>query len=497
MHPETVRRILTQQGLPADTFKRRPSAVDPYLPFVRQTLETYPNLRSSRIWAMIRDRGYPGSQDHFRTILARLRPPKPAEAFLRLATLPGEQAQVDWAHFGTLDCDGHRRSLLAFVMVLSWSRRIFLRFFRDGTTASFLQGHLEAFEAFQGVPRVILCDNLKSAVLERRGAAVRFNDLLLEFASAYRFEPRPVAVRRGNEKGRVERAIRYIRESFFAARAFRDLDDLNAQARAWCLSDADNRTPREHGGRSVRDLFAEEQGRLLPLPEDRPTVCDRVVAVVGKTPYVRFDRNDYSVPADRVRRALVVEATEQRVRIFEDTTIVAEHPRCWGAHQTLEAPAHIQALVDFKREASQHRHTDRLRAAAPHSEAFLVQSGLQGGPLGAVVKQLHDLLDRFGGPALDAALGQALAAGTFHIGALRHLLDRRKDAGPPPVRISLGDKAARVVVRPHTLAAYDQAHLTETSTSSSPSHPVAAQTPAVMFTHDALMPLEEDDDDIF
>ena len=126
-------------------------------------------------------------------------------------------------------------------VVLSYSRRIFLRFFLDARMESFLAGHVEAFEAWAGVPRVLLYDNLKSAVLERRDDAIRFNPTLIAFAAHYRYEPRPVAVARGNEKGRVERSIRYIRDSFFAARRFKNLDDLNAQADAWCGGVASDR----------------------------------------------------------------------------------------------------------------------------------------------------------------------------------------------------------------------------------------------------------------
>jgi transposase len=174
--------------------------------------------------------------------------------------MPGEQAQVDWAHFGTIGDEGSARPLMAFVMVLSHSRRIFLRFFRSGNTAAFFQGHVEAFQAFCGVPRECLYDNLKSAVLERQGAAIRFNPQLLELATHYRFEPKPVNVARGNEKGRVERAIRYIREGFFTARTFTDIDDLNAQARAWCEGDSSDRRHPEQREQTVRDVFHEEKG---------------------------------------------------------------------------------------------------------------------------------------------------------------------------------------------------------------------------------------------
>jgi hypothetical protein len=158
----------------------------------------------------------------------------------------------------------------------------------------------------------LLYDNLKSAVLERRGQAIRFNPALLNFAGHYRFEPRPVAVARGNEKGRVERAIRYIRDNFFAGRAFADLDDLNAQAEAWMTGPAADRRCPEDTTLTVREAFALETRHLMALP-DNPYPTDEQLAVkVGKTPYVRFDLNDYSVPHDFVQRTLTVVANLQQ-----------------------------------------------------------------------------------------------------------------------------------------------------------------------------------------
>src|SRR5271167_3422261 len=135
----------------------------------------------------------------------------------------------------------------------------------------------------------------KSAVLERHGAAIRFHPTLLGFAGHYRYEPRPVAVARGNEKGRVERAIRYVRDSFFAARSFVDLDDLNAQAETWCIGPAADRRCPDEPQRTVRAVFAEEAGRLLALPDNPAPLLERLAVSVGKTPYLRFDLNDYSI----------------------------------------------------------------------------------------------------------------------------------------------------------------------------------------------------------
>ena len=314
LHRDSIARVLAQAGLPAIKRIHRPSAVDPYLPFILETLEQFPRLRASRLYVMVKDRGYPGRPDHFRHLIACHRPRPKSEAFLRLRTLPGEQMQVDWGHFGHLEIGKARRPLMAFVAVLSYSRQIFLRFYLGAHMENFLRGHVAAFDAWGGVPRIALYDNLKSAVLERQGTVIRFNPTLLTLAGHYRFEPRPVAVARGNEKGRVERAIRYIRDAFFAGRNFTDLADLNAQADAWVVAQAGERRCPEDETLTVSAAFVQEQPRLLEL-SGNPFPSDEIKVVsAGKTPYVRFDLNDYSIPHTCVARSLTVSATPDQVR---------------------------------------------------------------------------------------------------------------------------------------------------------------------------------------
>src|SRR3954471_910420 len=323
VHHGTVARVLAQAGLPRIGPPARRSRVEPYLPFIHATLEKFPTLTARRLYAMVCERGYRGSGDHFRHLMARYRPRPSAEAYLRLRSLPGEQGQVDWGHFGHLEIGRARRPLMAFVMVLSHSRQIFLRFFPDARMENFLRGHVAAFTAWNGVPRVLLYDNLKSVVLERQGDAIRFHPTLLSFAGHYRYEPRPVAIARGNEKGRVERAIRYVRDAFFAARNFTDLDDLNSQADAWCNGPAADRRCPDEPERTVRQVFADEAPRLLALPDNPAPLLERVAVSVGKTPYVRFDLNDYTVPHTHVRRILTVLADPHEVRIADGADILA------------------------------------------------------------------------------------------------------------------------------------------------------------------------------
>jgi transposase len=190
--------------MPRAAVSVRASTVDAFVPMIVQTLERFPTLTASRLYGMARERGYAGSAGHFRHRVALLRPRRPTEACLRLRTLPAEQAQVGWGHFGHLVIGRARRPLMAFVMVLSYSRQMFLRSYFDARTSSFLHGHAMAFESFGGAPRVILYDNLESAVLERIDDAIRFNPMPLALAAHHRFEPRPVAPARGNENAAME-----------------------------------------------------------------------------------------------------------------------------------------------------------------------------------------------------------------------------------------------------------------------------------------------------
>jgi transposase len=458
VHHTTVQRVLQQHGVEPTLVSPKPSMVDPFVPYIREQLERFPKLRASRLFEMVKERGYPGRGDHFRRVVGRLRPKRPAEAFQRLRTLPGDQAQVDWAHFGKLACGRAQRPLWAFVMVLSYSRRLFLRFYPGASMPYFLRGHVEAFDAFQGVPRVLLYDNLKSAVLERQGDAIRFNPMLVEFAGHYRYEPRPVAVARGNEKGRVERAIRYVRESFFAGRSFTDLADLNQQAERWLSGTSDARTWVDDKTQTVLQAFEAERPSLLAVPGAPFPAVERLEVEVGKTPYVRFDLNDYSVPHDRVRRTLVVVADMETVRVLDGNAVVAEHRRSWDRDQQLEDTQHVQQLVEAKRKARETRGLDRLAKAARSSQAFLKITGERAGNIGNTTSQLLRILDAVGASELEEALVEALERDTVHIGAVRQVIDRRRSARGllPPVMIPVGrSKHASVVVTPHALSTYD------------------------------------------
>jgi hypothetical protein len=296
-------------------------------------------------------------------------------------------------------------------------------------------------------------------VLERQGDAIRFHPTLLAFSAHYRFEPRPVAIARGNEKGRVERAIRYVRDNFFAARAWTNIEDLIAQAKTWCEGLASDRPCPEEPSQTVRAMFEQEQSTLITLP-DNPYPCEECCDVhVGKTPYVRFDLNDYSVPHTEVGRYLTVIATQHQVRIVDGTTTLATHPRCYDKAAQIEHDAHINDLIMMKKQARTHRGQHYLTHAAPASKEWLKQAAARGYHLRTMTSSLLQLLEDYGAAQLQAAIIIALSRDVPHPNAVRLELEkiRTNQQQPPPIKLNLpNDKRVKeLVIQPHALTTYD------------------------------------------
>jgi transposase len=459
VHHDAVRGAIEAERFIRPGAVLRASMLDAYKPFVAETLEQHPRLRATRLFEMIRDRGYRGSVVQLRRHVATIRP-TPREAFLRLVTLPGEQAQVDWGHFGTIRVGHAKRPLSCFVMVLSWSRAVFARFALDQTLESFMRAHVEALAAFGGVPRTILYDNLKTVVLDRAGDHVRFNEAMLLMAGHYHFAPKPCAPYRGNEKGKVERTIQYLRHGFFAARRFSSVEDLNAQLAEWIKRVAHARkVPGDPAGRLVSAALEEERPLLLALPE-HPWNCELVKPVAsGKQPYIRFDRNDYSIPHWLAGKPLTLVASETLVRITNGSHVFATHARSYDEKQVIEDHAHIEELAREKRRAHELRGRDRLRAACPSADAFVEALALRGEHLGGQVSRLLKLLDRYDKAELEIALKDALARGAIGAASVAHVLDQRARAQKraPVLDVVLPDdpRVRDLHVTPHALDTYD------------------------------------------
>lgn len=458
LHHNTVRAAVEtdRQARPAVL---RPSKADPFLPFIRETLERYPRLRATRIYEMVRARGYPGSARRIRDVVKFLRPPK-VEPYLRLVSFIGEQAQVDWADFGAVKVGRATRRLSGFVMTLSYSRALYLEFFFDQSQENFLRGHVRAFSYFEGVPRVCLYDNLRSAVLERRGDLVRFHPRLIELCSHYHFQARPCAPGRGNEKGRVERAIRYIRESFFYGRSFTTIEDFNTKAWKWRGEVAHTRAWPDDPSRRVEDVFAEEKPRLLPLAA-HAFEADLVITMTAKkTIYLRFDRNDYSIPPTAVGKPLSLAASDTAVRIFDGSALLVSHRRSYDQGRRIDEPAHQEELLAMKRKARGGTASARLVQAAPEAEAFLDAAFVKGEPMGALVQKLTRLLDDYGDKRFRTAIALALSRDTPRASSVAYLIEQQlraeKMRAPLPVDLSRRPDLADLHVTPHQGETYDE-----------------------------------------
>jgi transposase len=458
LHPDTVRGAIGSDAFNRMRRERTSRLTEPYLDFIKQTLVQYPRLRATRIFQMIRGRGYEGSVSQLRRVIAGLRVPA-KEAFLQLRTFPGEQGQADWAHFGEVRIGSARRRLSCFVMTLSWSRALWLGFFFDQGLENLLRAHVEAFTAFGGTPRVVLYDNMKQVVLRRRGEDIEFHPRILELAAHYHFAPKPCNPGRGNEKGRVERAIQYIRSSFFAARPFTTLEDFNRQAREWRDQIAHRRPWPDDDSRIVENVFAEEQTRLLSLPAHAFEAELVLTASTRKTIYIRFDKNDYSIPPDAVGHPLTLRVSPSMVRILNGSIAVAEHRRSWDRHQIIEAPAHRQALLEEKRRAMGSSPSGRLRLAVPESELLLDEAFRRGESIGRSTTKLIELLDDYGAEALRSAIRLAMERETPRVSSITWLLGQRRrleKSRPRPVDLGRRPDLADLHVQPPNSDIYDE-----------------------------------------
>jgi transposase len=458
LHPDTVRAALESHRF-RNRRRLRESLVDPYLDFLRHTLERHPRLRATRLHEMIRQRGYTGSISQLRRVVSGLRPTT-REAFLRLQTFPGEQAQADWASFGEVSIGRARRRLSGLVLTLAHSRALWLEFFLDQTLENFLLGHVHAFQDWGGTPRTVLYDNLKSVVLERHGDAIHFHPRLLELSAHYHFAARPCRPGRGNEKGRVERSIQYARQSFFAARVFTTLADFNRQALEWRDQVAHRRPWPGDDARTVAEVFAQEKPSLLALPA-HPFNSDLVRTVRSdKTLYVRFDLNDYSIPPGAVGRLLTLVASPSTVRLLDGPTEIACHRRCYDRHQRVEDPAHLATLLEQKRKALGSTAAGRLAVAVPESQAFLQAAFQQGESAARLTAQLLGLLEDYGPGELAAALREALDRQTPRLNSVAFILARRhrqqKRRAPLPVNLGRRPDLENLAVPAQHLEAYDE-----------------------------------------
>lgn len=456
VHHDVVRRVLGI-GVQGDELVSRPRMVDPYRAFIQETLARYPTLRATRLYDMLRDRGYMGAVRTLREYVAEVRPRPRREIYLHTEPLIGEQAQIDWAYVGKIPVPGGERALWLFVMVLSYSRAMWAEFILDLSVHSLRRSLVRAARATGGVTRQWLFDNPKIVVLERRGDAVRFHPDLLDLCGQMRVQPRLCAVARPQHKGKVERSIRYLRDRFLAGRTISGVAEGNTQLLAFISQIAHQRPHPALDNRTVGDVLATEKSRLLELPDPLPDT-DMILPVHADTQaFVRFDGNRYSVPTDHADKSITMVTDDTRVRLLHGSECLATHPRCFGKRQIIEIPSHRAALVAQRRAAADLKGRDRLRAVAPDF-GILLERWVQGGVTLAVhVTRAIKLLDLYGDDIFARAVRELVSRDLHDTGSLGVACEKlRKDSNRPvPVEIILPDHAQDCDVIPHDLEIYD------------------------------------------
>lgn len=361
--PKTVRKYI-ERGLELPVYGPRkvgrPGKLLPFAEFIRERLKAFPDLTATRLLREIRERGYKGAYTAVKRFIAAIRPPSAKPHEVRFETPPGLQAQVDFARFVVTFTDEPTASRIVwlFSLVLGHSRHIFARFVAHQDLQSLLRCHVAAFDAIGGVPVEILYDRMKTAVTGENGEGqIIYNGSLLALARHYGFIPKACKPYRAKTKGKVERPFRYIREDFFLARSFRNMEDLNRQLDDWLARVANVRL---HGttNRIVAEAFAAEQPDLQALPAGPFETLIKLERRVTHDGLISIGGNYYSVP-DRTRRIVEVHQLANEIRILDQGRLIARHAVLEGWRQSRIDPTHRQGGA-----ASAQRHGYGIRTAA-------------------------------------------------------------------------------------------------------------------------------------
>jgi transposase len=412
------------------TYGPRPKLIDPYQDYITQRLDKYPELSAHRLFEEIQEKGYTGSERTVRRYVVSVRPRKYRE-YKPFETLPGEQAQVDWGHFGTIVVEGTTYKLYAFVFTLCWSRISYVEFVVRTDMATFLSCLQRALAYIGGVPREIVFDNAKVVVSERVGKIVRFNENLLHFALTAGFTPRACWTYDAESKGKVESQIKYVRRGFFYGRAFLGLEDLNRQVLSWCNEKANTRV---HGttGAIPWERLDDERGYLRPLPENpsRPFVVEDRQAT--RTSLISVEGNQYSVPSRWARQRVRFRRYENHLELLDGQKVVdtirLEYGRGKRIIRDEHYPAHERAR---QRQTPANPLQAKFEGLAPEAPAYL--QGLSRSRVGSLRDQMEKIIalaTDYSPATVSRAMRRALAYGAFGYGSLKSILKRSCSKAP-------------------------------------------------------------------
>jgi transposase len=440
---------------PAVKSRERASKLDPFKAAITELLQQDPRANAPVIAQRLQPLGYEGGVTIIKDYLRAVRKSATVRrAYLRMEPAAGERFDIDWGHFGALVYTGATRKLYAFCLVECHSRKVYLEFTHSQSFETFVRCHIHAFEAMTGIARELWFDNLATAVAEHEGNLVRFNPRFLGFAREYGFIPRACHVAAAWEKGKVERAIGYVRQNFWPLRSFSDLGDVNAQARKWVEEVANKRRHRETGQAPDERFQAEA---LRPLPLLLPDYRDSAEAFVHKDLRLSFDGNRYCVPPRYVGRKLTVKADASCIAVYDQQKEIVRYARSWERGQTFGAERFQKEL--FAQMAAAQRSAAQQRLVAllgPEADHYLRRLADTDRVLSRQVRELFTLTREYGPDAVAQALKKAHAARAFGADYIANILRQaqvRRDIQPP---LRLKDpELNELVTDPLSLAEYD------------------------------------------
>jgi len=366
---KTVAKWLKRDRFEARKNAGRSSKLDPHKALIRAWLEKHPYSAQQIFQRLIAENAFSGGYTIVKEYVRKVRP-RAEKAFLSLSFAPGESAQVDWGHCGTIAVGNTRRALSVFVMVLSHSRQMYIEFTLSQKQEHFLACHEHAFEYFGGVPQSVMVDNLKSAVLEhKRGQSPRWNPRYADFARDYGFDIVACNPRAPQEKGRVENGVGYVKKNFFAGRQFQDFHHIAPSARQWLDLIANERVHRVTQ-QKPRVLWEAERPHLQSLPLNPPETASILRQRATSTFRLCIETNRYSVPAQYASHYLDVHLDAQELRVYHEGSEVARHRRDYGRHGDFENADHPKALLAGRQKARAHKTLQSFLQLGEHAEAF-------------------------------------------------------------------------------------------------------------------------------
>lgn len=384
----------------------RPSKLDPYRQTIKDIVSDHPYIKAPAILQYLRPKGFTGQITIVREYLHTLKQSHHNKAYCRFESPPGEQMQVDWGHFGSLEYGQTRRKLYALVVVEGHSRMMHVTYTHSQSQPYLHQGLLDAFIFFGGTPAALVVDNMMTAVTERIGPMVRFNAAFLDFLRPLSITPKPCNIRAPHEKGKVESSIKYLRTNFWPLKTFKDLGDVQNQVDHWRDTVAN---VRDHQGTGERPADRFRPDMLRSLPEHLPDCRQTETLMVHKDFGVSFDGNVYSVPPWAVGKKIVLKADHQRVWCFDKDRLIAVHLRSWQRRQRIELPAHRQQLKKLKNRIYQDRLVRVFMSMGPAAADYLQCLYEAGQPIKKAVSRLLKLRDAYGETAILSAVEKATA----------------------------------------------------------------------------------------